>query len=105
MRNLPEDKKEYNNCYGIERAMYLLGESGDADCVSELILWTGHPEDDFYRINAVGAIALIGDECVIPIAQKMLQEEKCPERKNRMGLTSVSSIHSVKKLVKGELQK
>lgn len=105
MRDLAEDKKEYGNCYGIDRAMRLLGEIGDIDCVPELLLWTGYPEDDFYRINAVGAIARIGDERVIPIAQKMLQEEKCPERKNQMGFTSVSSIHSVKKLVKDELQK
>ena len=105
MRNIPDDKKEYDNCYGIERAMYLLGELGNTDCVPELLLWTTHPEDDFYRINAVGAIAQIGDEQVIPIAQKMLHEEKCPERKDMRGFTSVSSIHPIKKLVKDQLQK
>lgn len=105
MRNLPDDKKEYNNCYGIGRAMHFLGELGDTNCVSELLLWTEHPDDDFYRINAVGAIARIGNERVIPIAQKMLQEERCPERKDSRGFGSASSIHSIKKLVKEELQK
>ncbi|MCC8153767.1 MAG: HEAT repeat domain-containing protein [Tannerellaceae bacterium] len=104
-RHKKPEEKEDHDCYVIDRAIKMLGEMGDGQCVPELLQWTTHPDDDFYRINAVTSIAQLGDERIIPVATHMLTEEKPPVRHTLDGFTRKSSIHSIKTLIKEALEK
>ncbi|KAB8141201.1 hypothetical protein F8S13_20595 [Chloroflexia bacterium SDU3-3] len=58
----------------------LQGKSGQAATVPVLLKWA-RCGDDLSRLAAMDALAKIGDERAIPIAQRMLREERPPMQK------------------------
>jgi hypothetical protein len=58
----------------------VLGILGGAEAAEAIVPWASARGDDLNHLAAVGALAQIGDERVIPIARAMLAETRCPER-------------------------
>jgi HEAT repeat protein len=58
----------------------MLVEFADPSTVPALLEWAQH-EDDFYRLEAIAALAKIGDDRAIPIVRAMLQEDRRAERR------------------------
>lgn len=81
----------------------MLGELGDPSVVPNLLEWA-RASDDFHRLEAIEAIAKIGDERALPVAKGMLQEHRPPVRRNAHGLTSLSSIHTISDLARKSLK-
>jgi HEAT repeat protein len=81
----------------------LFGELGDPSTVPTLLQWAT-ANDDFHRLDAIEALAKIGDERAAPIAQAMLAEDRQPIRRNESGLTAQSSVNTIRDLVKKALK-
>jgi HEAT repeat protein len=81
-------------------AVRLLGEVGD-ESVGPTLLRLARFSDDFLRLDAIGALAKLGDERVIEMAEPLLGEQRKPERKDADGFTVHSS--SVGELVRKAL--
>jgi HEAT repeat protein len=79
----------------------MLGEIGDASVVPSLLDWARSP-DDFHRLDAIEALARIGDERAVPIAKALLREDRKPVRRNADG--RISSIHTIHDLVRKSLK-
>ena len=79
----------------------MLGELGDSCVAPTLLDWT-RAADDFHRLDAMEALAKIGDERAVPIAQVMLREDREPVRRNASGLET--SIHTIRVLVQKSLK-
>jgi hypothetical protein len=79
----------------------MLGEFADPSTVTSLLEWT-RSADDFHRLDAIEALAKIGDERALPIAQAMLLENRPPVRRDASGGTS--SIYTIRDLVRKSLQ-
>lgn len=105
-RNKKDEERVYDDCYAVDRAMKFMGECGDIASVPELMEWVRHKDDDMYRLHALEALAMIGEERIVPVALDMLKEDKKPERYNiTKSYVSVSNIHPIKKLVRDILNK
>jgi acyl-CoA reductase-like NAD-dependent aldehyde dehydrogenase len=68
-----------------------------------LLDWTKAP-DDFHRLDAMEALAKIGDERALPIAQAMLREDRKPVRREASGHGMTTSIHTIRVLVQKSLK-
>lgn len=79
----------------------MLGEFQDRSTVPVLLEWAEN-EDDFHRLDAIDALIKMGDERVVPIVRSMLNETRCPQRRNDDG-GSMSSVHSIGTLVRKSL--
>lgn len=87
----------------VESILKMLGELGDPCVVSTLLDWTKAP-DDFHRLDAMEALAKIGDERAVPIAQAMLREDREPVRREASGHEMTTSIHTIRVLVQKSLK-
>jgi HEAT repeat protein len=84
--------------------LIMLGEFGDRSTVPVLLEWAEN-EDDFHRLDAMEALAKIGDDRAITIARAMLQEHRSPQRSNSDGgFGGMSSIHTIATLVRKSLK-
>lgn len=79
-----------------------LGLIGDAS-VGATLLEEARGADDYHRIAVVGALARLGDDRVIPLAQAMLGEHRSPVRKRTNG--SMSNVSTIAMLVRTHLEK
>lgn len=80
-----------------------LGEFGDPTAVPALLEWA-QSTDDFNRLDAVAALARMGEDCVLPIAEAMTLELRKPIRNQPDGSGWMSSIHSISSLVRDSLK-
>jgi HEAT repeat protein len=72
----------------------MIGEFGDPSTVPTLLGWTEAP-DDFHRLDAIEALAKIGDERAVSVAQAMLREDRRPVRRRASGgMSSRASAYS-----------
>ena len=70
----------------------ILGEFAEPSTVPVLLKWA-ECADDFNRLEAMDALAKIGDERAVPIAQAMLREKRPPVRSDASGFkTHVRTI-------------
>jgi HEAT repeat protein len=83
--------------------LMLLGEFGDPSAVPSLLAWAESP-DDFHRLDAIEALAKIGDDRAVPIAKAMLLEDRKPVRRDARGFPKQSSVHSIGTLVRKGLR-
>jgi HEAT repeat protein len=74
--------------------IHALGELGDASVVPVLLGLAEHG-DDFHRLDALGALAKLGDERAIPIARAMLTETRKPVRRDASGFTSQTAVDTI----------
>lgn len=82
----------------------MLGEI-DSDRSREiLLLWT-EKGDDFERLDAVEGLCQLGDERVIPVAKRMLQETRSPSQVDPRGFGGRGHTNSIGQLVDESLQK
>jgi HEAT repeat protein len=86
----------------VRSILKMLGELGDSCAVPTLLNWATSP-DDFHRLDAIEALAKLGDERAVPIAKAMLQENRKPIRQDENGVMKQSSIHSIRDLVRNSL--
>jgi len=83
--------------------IHMLKELGDSSVVPTL-LDRARSGDDFHRVEAIEALAKIGDERAVPIAKAMLEEHRPPVRRDANGFTRQSSVHSISELVRKSLK-
>jgi hypothetical protein len=83
--------------------LMMLGELGDSCVVPCLLDWTKAP-DDFHRLDAIEALAKIGDERAVPIAKAMLREDRKPIRRDANGFTKQSSVDTISTIVRQSLK-
>jgi HEAT repeat protein len=81
-----------------------LGELAEPSTVPTLLHWAT-AADDFHRLDAIESLAKIGDERAVPLAQAMLAEDRPPIRRDESGLTSQSSVYTIRTLVQETLKK
>jgi HEAT repeat protein len=81
----------------------LLGELGDQSVVP-MLLERARSSDDFHRLDAIEALARIGDERALPIAEAMLQEHHRPVSRRRGGPVSPRSVHNMSDVVRKALR-
>ena len=86
--------------YVVTSLLKYLGDSGDPSAVPKLLEWC-QSADDFHRLDALEALAKIGDERAIPPAKAMLRETRYPRRV--LDYSSQSSIHSISHLARQSL--
>jgi HEAT repeat protein len=86
----------------IGSSLHMLGELGDSSAVPILLEWTRSP-DDFHRLEAIEALARIGDDRAIPVAQAMLREDRPPVRHDAHGLMRQSHVQTIGQLVRKSL--
>jgi hypothetical protein len=77
-----------------------LGSLGDASVVPVLIHWCEHG-DDFHRLDALKALASIGDDRAVPVARALLAEDRRPERRTQSG--SMSNVRTIAELARDAL--
>jgi hypothetical protein len=85
----------------IGSVLKMLGEFGDQSTVPTLLGWAEAP-DDFHRLDAIEALARIGDERAVPIAQAMLREDRPPVRRHASG--AMSSVCTIRDLARKSLR-
>jgi len=73
----------------ISSLLHLFGEVPDKSAVPALLKWA-QSGDDFERLDAISALAKIGDDRAIPIAKAMLKENRRPERPDANQVTGQS---------------
>ncbi|MBN1427653.1 MAG: HEAT repeat domain-containing protein [Anaerolineae bacterium] len=81
----------------------MLGEFADPSTVSVLLKWAAD-EDDFHSLDAIEALAMIGDERALPIIRAMLTDNHRPSRWDADGLGGMSSSFTVNELVRKSLK-
>ncbi|MBN2004531.1 MAG: SMI1/KNR4 family protein [Anaerolineae bacterium] len=93
--------REHDNLV-IGSILKMFGELHDPSTAPVLLKWAVS-NDDFHRLDAVEALALIGDERAVPIAQAMLQEDRPPQR-HEDGRSTQSNLHTIATLVSKALK-
>ena len=83
--------------------LHMLGEFGDSSTVPTLLEWA-RARDDFHRLEATGALAMIGDDRAIPVAKAMLEEDRPPVRRDAHGLMRQSHAQTIGQLVRKSLR-
>jgi hypothetical protein len=81
----------------------VLGEFADPSAAASLLDWATS-EDDFHRLDAIEALAKIGDPRGLPIAKIMLAENREPVRRDANGLSMHSSVYSISDLTRKAVQ-
>jgi HEAT repeat protein len=92
-----------NDQHVVASILYMFKELGNSSVVPTLLKWA-ESEDDFHRLEAIEALAKIGDERAAPIVQTMLQEDRPPVRRDAHGFMSQSSVHTIRDLVRKSLR-
>lgn len=87
--------------YVIGSMLKMCGELPDPTSVPHLLKWA-KSADDFHCLDAVDALARIGDEQVVPIAKRLLLQDRPPVRRSETG--SMSSVHTIRDLVRKSLR-
>lgn len=86
----------------VHAILKILGDFAEPSTASVLLKWA-ESDDDFHRLDAIAALAKIGDERTIPIAQAMLREERKPVRQSPNG-GFLSNGHTITTLVQQSLK-
>jgi HEAT repeat protein len=96
-----------NDKHVISSTLKRLGELGnrnDYRLLVPILLEWAKSEDDFYRLDAIESLVKIGDERAIPIVKSMLLERRNPVRLGPHGLRQMSSVHTIRDLVRQSLK-
>jgi HEAT repeat protein len=87
-----------SNHHTIDSILRMLGEVPGERNADVLLKWT-KADDDFYRLTAVDGLCKLGDLRVESVAQSLLDETRPPMRRDANGLSVMSNVKSIRKLV------
>lgn len=86
--NLVKLLRRDETAFNISHILNALGDLGNPMASDALLEWTD-ADDDFHRLEAVQALIELGEHRVLPIAQRMLGEDRAPARTDPNGVSSV----------------
>ena len=84
VKRLRRDETDFN----ISHILNALGDLGNPVASEALLDWA-EVDDDFHRLQAVQSLIKLGERRVLPIAQRMLGEDRAPTRTDPNGVSSV----------------